>query len=113
MYIGEKSDKVIVLKKTSNNEILISAEVLEGSALPKRNVGQTTTFRTLSRVAVSRVVADVRRRAKAVILSFTFLLVAFLRLYLREEPSALVAPAGICAGGAGQLAFLPRPLARE
>ncbi len=29
--------------------------------------------------------------------------------YLKEEPGALVALAGICAGGAGQPAFLPRP----
>ena len=31
------------------------------------------------------------------------------RQYLRQEPSALVAHAGICAGGAGRPAFLPRP----
>ena len=30
------------------------------------------------------------------------------RSYSRQEPSALVAPAGICAGGAGQPASLPR-----
>ena len=30
------------------------------------------------------------------------------RYYLRQEPGALVAHAGICAGGAEQLAFLPR-----
>ena len=32
------------------------------------------------------------------------------RSYSREEPSGLVAHAGICAGGTGQLAFLPRPV---
>jgi len=31
-----------------------------------------------------------------------------LRYYLRQEPGALVAHAGICAGGAGWPAFLPR-----
>jgi len=31
------------------------------------------------------------------------------RHYLRQEPGALVAHAGICAGGAEQSAFLPRP----
>jgi hypothetical protein len=34
---------------------------------------------------------------------------ASVRQYLRQEPSALVAHAGICAGGAGQPALLPRP----
>ena len=32
------------------------------------------------------------------------------RHYLRQEPGAVVAHAGICAGGAGQLASLPRPI---
>jgi hypothetical protein len=33
---------------------------------------------------------------------------ALWRYQLRQEPSALVAHAGICAGGAGKPAFLPR-----
>ena len=33
---------------------------------------------------------------------------ALRRYYLRQEPGALIAHAGICAGGAGQPAFLPR-----
>ena len=37
-------------------------------------------------------------------------LAALWRYHLRQEPSELVAHAGICAGGAGQPAFLPRPI---
>ena len=45
MYVSEKSDKAIVPKKASNKKIIILAEVLEGRALPKRNIGQTTAAR--------------------------------------------------------------------
>jgi len=35
---------------------------------------------------------------------------AIWRYYLRQEPGAVIPHAGICAGGAGQPAFLPRPV---
>ncbi len=92
MNADEKSDKVIVPEKPSNNGGLPLAESVEERTLPKRNTSQTTVVRTQRRVATSSGLAGVRQAVRSIPLR---------RLYLREEPSALVAPAGICAGGAG------------
>jgi len=89
MYANEKSDKVVVPKKHSNKEGLPFAEDVEGRTLPKRNTSQVTAVRTQSRVAALSGLAGVRQTG------------IVRRSYSREEPSALIAPAGICAGGAG------------
>jgi len=64
MNANEKSDKIIVPKKQTNNEALASAEIVEGRVLPKGNTGQATTVRTQSRGAVSIGLADVRQVAR-------------------------------------------------
>ena len=90
MYADEKSDKVIVPKKQPNNESLLSAEDVEERTLPRRNTGQATAVRTQRRGIASIGLAGVRQAA-----------LSLWRSYSREEPSALVAHAGICTGGTG------------
>ena len=63
MYANEKSDKVILPEKQSNNEGVPSAENVEGRTLPKRNTGQTTAVRTQSRGIASIGLAGVRQAA--------------------------------------------------
>ena len=53
VYVGEKSDSVIVLMKPSNNEGLPSAETVEGRTLPEGNSDRETAVRTQSRVTAS------------------------------------------------------------
>lgn len=64
MNADEKSDKVIVPKKRPNKERQLSAEVMEGRTLPKRNTGQTTAVRTQSRGIASSGLAGVRQAAR-------------------------------------------------
>ena len=107
MNADEKSDKVIVPEKPSNDGGLPLAEPVEERTLPKRNTSQTPVVRTQRRVAKSSGLAGVRQAARqGKDVRFTPSITSFpssplRRSYSREEPSALVAPAGICAGGAG------------
>lgn len=48
MYANEKSDKAIVPKMRPNKESVLSAEVVEERALPKRNTSQATAAQTQS-----------------------------------------------------------------
>ncbi len=102
VYVGEKSDEVVVPKKRSNKGRQLPAEIVEGRASPEGNSRQAAVVRTLSRVATSIRLAAVRRRARG----FT---VCRLTFDPREEPGALAAHAGICAGGGEQSSSLPRP----
>ena len=102
MYVGEKSDEVVVPRKRSNKGRRLPAEIVEGRASPEGNSRQAAVVRTLSRVATSIRLAAVRRRVRG----FTACRPTF---DLREEPGALAAHAGICAGGGEQSSSLPRP----
>ncbi len=95
MYAGEKSDRAIVPKKRPNNGRRLPAEDVEGRARPKGNSRQAAAVRTQSRTAASIRLAVVRRAMSASkpLKRLTF--------DPREEPGALAAHAGICAGGAG------------
>ncbi len=64
MNADEKSDKVIVPEKPSNNGGLPLAESVEERTLPKRNTSQTTVVRTQRRVATSSGLAGVRQAAR-------------------------------------------------
>jgi hypothetical protein len=98
VYVGEKSDEVVVPKKRSNKGRQLPAEIVEGRASPEGNSRQAAVVRTLSRVATSIRLAAVRRRARG----FT---VCRLTFDPREEPGALAAHAGICRGAGSN----PRP----
>jgi hypothetical protein len=103
MYADEKSDEVVVPRKRSNNGKQLPAEVVEGRASPEGNSRQAAVVRTLSRVTTSIRLAAVRRSACG---SQTACPPTF---DPREEPGALAAHAGICAGGEEQSSSLPRP----
>ena len=95
MYADEKSDEAIVLTKRPNKGRQLPAEVVEGRASPKGNSRQAAVVRTPSRVATSIRLAAVRwTHAATTVCRLTF--------DPREEPGALAAHAGICAGGAQQ-----------
>ena len=92
MYVDEKSDEAIVPTKRPNKGRQLPAEAVEGRASPKGNSRQAAVVRTLSRVATSIRLAAVRRNAAITSRRApTF--------DPREEPGALAAHAGICAGG--------------
>ncbi len=64
MNADEKSDKAIVPKKPSNKESLLSAETVEGRALPERNTSHPTVVRTQRRGTTSIGLAGVRQVAR-------------------------------------------------
>ena len=53
VYVDEKSDEAIVLRKRSNKGRQLLAEVVEGRASPKGNSRQAAVVRTLRRVTTS------------------------------------------------------------
>ena len=92
MYADEKSDEVVVPRKRSNKGRQLPAEVVEGRASPEGNSRQAAVVRTLSRATTSIRLAAVRwTHAATTVCRLTF--------DPREEPGALAAHAGICAGG--------------
>ena len=96
MEADEKSDEVVVLRKRPNKGRQLPAEVVEGRASPKGNSRQAAVVRTLSRsyhVDPNAGCASSAERVKTAPRQ-TF--------DPREEPGALAAHAGICAGGAQQ-----------
>jgi hypothetical protein len=103
MHVDEKSDEAIVLTKRLNKGRRLLAEVVEGRASPKGNSRWAAAVRTLSRNAASIRMMAVRR-ATSVTKSFIAR-----RQNPREEPGALAAHAGICAGGEEKSSSLPRP----
>jgi len=102
MYAGEKSDEVVVPRKRPNKGRQLPAEVVEGRASPEGNSRQAAVVRTLSRAATSIRLAAVRRSARG------FKPCAPPTFDPREEPGALAALAGICAGGEEKSSSLPR-----
>ena len=88
--IGDwQSDSSIVPAKSVNKEANASAESMEGRDGAKGNTSPQNTPRTQSRTGVPQVLGRVRRSAQR----------ALGRQNPRQEPSALAAHAGICAGG--------------
>ena len=63
MYVGEKSDEVVVPRKRPNKGRRLPAEDVEGRASPEGNGRQAAVVRTLSRATTSIRLAAVRRRA--------------------------------------------------
>src|SRR3974377_2518931 len=92
----EKSDSVIVAGKPMNKAEWSATELVERRAGTKGNADQRSTRWTQSRISVSQGVG-----------SHT---AAFCRRYPRGEPYAGKPHVRICAGGAGELASLPRRL---
>src|ERR1700674_2173261 len=85
MYADEKSDE-------PNKGRQLPAEVVEGRASPEGNSRQAAVVRTLSRAATSIRLGAVRRRDGG------FKPCVPPTFDPREEPGALAALAGICAG---------------
>ena len=88
MHGLEKSDPAIVAMKPANNAAQAAAEWVEPRAGTKGNTGQPNTRRTQCRCSVSQGLERVRNIAR------------FAVKHPRWEPSALIAHARICAGGA-------------
>ena len=102
MHVDEKSDEAVLPRKRPNKGRQLLAEVVEGRASPKGNSRQAAVVRTLSRATTSIRLAAVRRSACG------FIPCVLPTIDPREEPGALAAHAGICAGGAQQWASLVR-----
>ncbi len=95
---AEKSDTPIVSKKPPSKGQL--AEAVEGRGVAKGNAGETPTSRTQGRKLASKGLEGVRevaRREK----THLYPEQRFCVTYPRQEPCAVIPPAGICAGGRG------------
>jgi hypothetical protein len=90
MHGAEKSDLAVVAGKSPNKAGQPGAEVMEPRAGAKENVTQRNTHRTQSRERVLHSLGRIRQAAITLDVK-----------HPRQEPSALAAPARICAGGAG------------
>ncbi len=99
MHGLEKSDPCVVAMKSAN-KLWTSAESMERRRGAEGNTHALNMCRTQSRESMPQ--QPVRVRAGVQII------VRWLVNYPSWEPGALIAPAGICAGGAQQCAFLPR-----
>jgi hypothetical protein len=84
-----KSDRPIVPEKLPNKGGG-APQPAEGRGRAKGNLAQQTRFRTQGRIDLQHALERIRRAATTPV-----------RHYLRQEPSAVVPHAGICAGGAG------------
>jgi hypothetical protein len=98
-----KSDRPIVPKKPSNkvDAGASAAERVEGRGLAKGNPQEQNSSRAQHRNELTHALERIRKAVKRE--------TSLWRHYLRQEPGAVIPPAGICAGGAGQPASLPRP----
>jgi hypothetical protein len=94
MHGHEKSDPAIVAEKPANKAERSAAELVERRAGTKGNASQPSTCRTQCRISVSQGVGSHPA--------------AYCRHYPRWEPYAGKPHVRICAGGARQLASLPR-----
>ena len=92
-----ESDSFIVSGKPSNKvrDNKRMAEKVEKRRLAKGNLVGRDKGRTQGRETLPSELDRIRQRAERLYIT------ASVRYYLRQEPSALVAHAGICAGGAG------------
>ncbi len=87
----EKSDSPIVPGKPTNKAGRPAAEPVEGRGGAKGNADLQSTHRTQRRASVSQAQARVRTANR----------IGVVVIHPRQEPGALAAHAGICAGGAG------------
>lgn len=101
IYAVEKSDTPIVSKKPANNDR--PAEVVEKRGVAKGNAEEPPAGRTQSRVTASMGLEGIREVVRRGLTMLCYV------INPRQEPCAVVPLAGICAGGVGQPAFLPRP----
>ena len=60
VYAGEESDRAVLPMKPPNNEVQASAEVVEGRARTKENIGQSHTPPAQDGQGVSQGLAGVR-----------------------------------------------------
>ena len=92
MNDAEKSDRPIVSKKRANKAGLRchAAEPVEKRGLAKGSSNQQTSRRTQSRGRLQQERFTTRQTGNPDV-----------RHHPRQEPSAVVPPAGICAGAAG------------
>jgi hypothetical protein len=93
MDAGEKSDWAIVPEKRPNKGRQLPAEDVEGRARPKGNNRRPAAVRTQSRVSCVVPIGGCAPGDEAGSPAYCP------TIDLREEPGALVAHAGICAGG--------------
>src|ERR1041385_1671672 len=98
MYGCRKSDEAIVAVKPTNGVEKSKPEPVERRAEAKGNAYQQSTHRAQNRIRVAQALARIRRTAAAM-----------RRLEPRWEPYAGKPHVRFCAGGARQLASLPRP----
>ena len=99
MYDREKSDPAIVAVKPTNKAGQPAAELVEPRAGAEGNVSQQSTGRAQYRGTVSQALKRIRNFVRISRRAVT---------HPRQEPYARIGPVRICAGGAGQLASLPR-----
>ena len=113
MHERGKSDSPVVPVKPPNKAMAeaIGAEVVEERGLAKGNTDSTTRSGRSAGVDVSSGldrVREVARRDKDARFSESLTECALQRHYSRQEPSAVVPHAGICAGGRPKGRSLPR-----
>src|SRR5215831_5462997 len=94
MYGGGKSDPGIVAVKPANNAEQSAAESVEPRTGTKGNADQQSTRQAQDWESVSQALARIRQAAK---------------LRKKERFTSLLHHVSVRAGGAGQLASLPRP----
>jgi hypothetical protein len=109
----EKSDSPVVPAKPPNKSgaAVTEAEVVEERGLAKGNTDSTTRSGHSAGLDVSSGldrVREVARRDKDARFSESLTECALQRHYSRQEPSAVVPHAGICAGGRSKERSLPR-----
>ena len=99
MNDGGKSDKSIVPRKPPNkgDGQPRPTEGVEGRDLAKGNPGEQTRFWTEGQVDLPHALERTRKAEPT-----------HMRYDLRQEPSAVIPHAGICAGGGPQGPSLPR-----
>src|ERR1043166_1802228 len=102
MYGCRKSDEAIVAGKRRNGGGKSKPEPVERRAEAKGNAYQQSTHRAQNRIRVAQALARIRRTAAAM-----------RRLEPRWEPYAGKPHVRFWAGGARQLASLPRPARTE
>ena len=97
-----KSDKPIVAASPSNKTgRKLVAERVEPRGLAKGKPVRQNMIRTQSREVMQSALERVRQAAKRDKDLSSLSPAQVWRYYLRQEPSALAVPAGICAGGSG------------
>jgi hypothetical protein len=95
-----KSDNSIVPRKSSNKVRQKAAEQMEGRGLAEGNcLGKTRSGHSAGGTCPVRLSGYVKRRNSL-----------FSRYHPKQEPYEVIPQVRICAGGAGQPAFLPRPI---